>query len=589
MSGLPIALFSGTNAGIGKPQHIDDHGTHMKTPDYRAIRKMVLTSMILVPFIPFVLIMGVGFYYFKNAVEDDAINYMERVASDHRHFIESFLDERRQDLEFAGRTHGYDALVQPGMLERVFERLRKESRAFVDLGVFDKDGLHVAYCGPYELGGKHYRDADWFKAVTRHGYYISNVFTGYRNIPHFVIAVLMYDQSAKWVLRATVDTLTFDQLVQDIRIGRTGEAYILDTDGILQTARRSGGALMEKTNETIRAPSAPGDIMAYIDRDASGKAFLYTTAWLNDQSWLLVVRQEKSDAFRLLHSTILMTAVIALAGGGAIVLTAVHLTDRIVRRIERTDAEKERLNQQLIGASRLAELGEMAAGFAHEINNPLQIIKSEKTLMEMSLKELKANNELTDEAPLLEIEDAIRQIDLQISRCSRITQSILKFGRQNDPNPQDIPLQQFIPEIVGMVAQRAAVHGISIHQYLDEAAVAVVADSAQLQQVFLNLFNNAIDAIIEQHGTVGGEMVVAAQPTANGCIDIQIRDNGCGISPDNLKKIFSPFFTTKPVGKGTGLGLSVCYGIIGGMGGRMAVDSTPGIGTVFSIRLPVAA
>ena len=109
-----------------------------------------------------------------------------------------------------------------------------------------------------------------------------------------------------------------------------------------------------------------------------------------------------------------------------------------------------------------------------------------------------------------------------------------------------------------------------------------------LQQVLLNLYNNAMDAIMERHGTEGGEMVIASSADEEGKVKISVTDNGIGISPENLKKIFSPFFTTKPVGKGTGLGLSVCYGIVDSMGGVMEVNSQRGVGTTFTMRFPAA-
>lgn len=252
------------------------------------------------------------------------------------------------------------------------------------------------------------------------------------------------------------------------------------------------------------------------------------------------------------------------------------------------DAEKEQLSQQLIGASRLAELGEMSTGFAHEINNPLQIIKSEQSLIEINLSELKETGQLKKSESLDEIEDSMEQIKLQISRCSKITQQILKFGRQSEPEKNDVDLRSFIPEITDMVAKKASVHGITVKQNVAEDTAPVNGDTSQLQQVLLNLFNNAMDAIIDQHGTSGGELSIEAGPKENGNVEIKVTDNGSGISPENLSKIFSPFFTTKPVGKGTGLGLSVCYGIIDKMGGTMTATSEKGIGTTFIINLPEA-
>jgi two-component system NtrC family sensor kinase len=341
---------------------------------------------------------------------------------------------------------------------------------------------------------------------------------------------------------------------------------------------------MEKPADTIKYLKSHSGIKIY----AQEKEHLYATTWLKDDNWMLVVRQEKADAFSAFRTASNIIIFISIIGGGIIIAAAFFMTGRIVRRLEKMDTEKEQLSQQLIGASRLAELGEMSTGFAHEINNPLQIIKSEQSLMEMNLSELKEAGQLEKSEPLDEIEDSMEQIKLQVSRCSKITQQILKFGRQSEPERHDVDIRSFIPEITDMVAKKASVHGISIKQNVAENTAPVYGDTSQLQQVLLNLFNNAMDAIIDQHGTSGGELSIEAGPKGNGDVEIKVTDNGSGISPENLSKIFSPFFTTKPVGKGTGLGLSVCYGIIDKMGGTMKATSEKGAGTTFIINLPAA-
>ncbi len=500
--------------------------------------------------------------------------------------IESFLEERKHDLDFILYSYTFEDLSQSKTLDTVFDHLQRESQAFVDLGVFNEDGFHVAYHGTYSLKGKVYIDENWFKEVMKHGYYISDIFLGYRHVPHFIIAVAKEEAGKKWVIRTTIDTITFNNIVKGIRIGKTGEAYILNANGLLQTEPRSGGNLMDKCTDNIKYPLSPTHIETFINADVKGEKYLYTTTWLQNKKWLLVVRQEKSDAFSALTSAVYLVILITVIGGAVILAVAFYLTNHIVGRMEKMDVEKEQLSQQLIGASRLAELGEMSAGFAHEINNPLQIIKNEQSLMEMILSDLKESGQIKGSEFLTEFEDSMNQIQLQISRCAKITQAILKFGRQDEPKPQDIDLRNFIPEVIGMVAKKANVHGISIEQNLDENTRPIHGDPTQLQQVFLNLFNNAMDAILEQHGTSGGKLVVNTEPRENKTVGIVIKDNGAGISPENLNKIFSPFFTTKSVGKGTGLGLSVCYGIVDNMHGTLEVSSEVGVGTTFSIHLP---
>ena len=559
----------------------------MEKSTYSTVRRFVLANMIILPLIPFLLALGIGNHSFSRSIHNSTIAAMERIADDHRQMIESFLQERKNDLELIVRNIPFFELIAPQTLSTVFGNLQRTSSAFVDLGIFDDAGVHRAYHGPYDLSGKVYSDTLWFKKTIENGVFISDVFLGYRNIPHFVIAVSKQEKGRTWVIRATVDSQRFNTLVRQIRIGKTGEAYLLNRQGVLQTDRRSGGNLMETPRETLPPVPESTLIHTFIHREPGSEAFLYATTWLNDRNWLLVVRQEETDAFQVLRSAQMPILFIFLVGGCCIVIAAFALTGAIVRKMERTDSEKELLNQQLIGASRLAELGEMAAGFAHEINNPLQIISAELALIRELQTEMTSAGSSQDDATAEEINDSIDQIKTQIDRCSRITAAILKFGRQGESRPAPMDLTAAVPEIVRMVRKKAEVHGIRLQHDLPDSPVNIIADAARLQQVLLNLLNNAMDAVVQRHGTEGGSISIRLAAETNGTATIEIGDNGTGIAPDNIKKVFTPFFTTKPVGQGTGLGLSVCYGIIRQMGGKMEVSSTFDQGTEFSIMLPV--
>ncbi len=561
----------------------------MDQEHYSTMRKIILISMILVPVATFISILGIGYLSFTRTIEKRTVANLKGIVKAHRHMIESFLSERKSDLDFAANTHSFEELKNQDFLGIVLERLQRKSVAFSDLGIFDASGLHVAYQGPYKLTGKIYRDEEWFKTVLKNGYYISDVFSGFRNAPHFIIGVVRHGNGRTWVVRATIDTFIFNHLVESIRIGKTGEAYILNAAGILQTERRSGGGLLEKSGDSQNYPESREDIQSFILKDVAGIEYLYTTAWMKNNKWRLVVRQEKADAFSTIRTATYISILIIITGGALIVGIAFYLTDRIIHRMELLDSEKKQLNQQLIGASRLAELGEMAAGFAHEINNPLQIIKSEHSLIKMILSESVEAGKYDDPAGLTEINDSMDQIELQIGRCAAITQAILKFGRQSDPCPRDINLNELMPEILKMVEKKAGVQNISIVPDFAEIPLVIHGEPSEIQQILLNLLNNAMYAIQENPLPHEGRITIKTERVSDGFVKIEVQDNGVGISTENLKKIFSPFFTTKPVGKGTGLGLSVCYGIIQNMGGSMEVESDSHMGTKFTIRLPEAA
>jgi two-component system NtrC family sensor kinase len=555
---------------------------------YEVLRRRILATMIVVPSVPFVLALAVGVYQFTTAMREATLSRVVRIAEDHRDAIQIFLDERRSDLEFIAGSWSFEDLTRPGALDQVLRDLRQSSPAFVDLGVFDADGVHVAYEGPYELTGKIYRDAEWFRIVLERGHDVSDVFLGFRNSPHFVIAIATGDGEGRWVLRATIDTAMFNRLVEGVRIGRTGEAYVLNRAGVFQTERRSGGDLLEKAQEGIGLEGSADGVATTLARDAGGIRYVWATAWLNDGNWLLVVRQEVGDAFRPLSRATYIGVLILVGGGAVIVLLAVGFTNRLIRRIQRADEETRELNQQLIVASRLAEVGEMSAGFAHEINNPLQIIRSEQALIETILRDLRAAGLLAESAEVADLEDSVQQIRVQLDRCASVTQGILKFARRTETSARELQLADFVPEVAAMVSRKAAVSGIALTVDVAKDAPAVIADPAQLQQVLLNLLNNAFDAVEARHGVEGGEVAIEVA-SRDGRVEIAVRDNGTGISASDLDKIFAPFFTTKPVGKGTGLGLSVCFGIVESMGGTISVESREHSGTTFTVSLRAAA
>lgn len=559
-------------------------GTNLTS--YSALKQIILACMVLVPFIPFAAVLGIGYSYFRTSIETSAIEAMKRTVDDHRQMIDAFLSERLADLNFVRRSHHYSELVRPAVLRQVFDHLRADSSAFVDLGVFDQNGLHLAYEGPYALTGKSYSEADWFRGVMKKGVYISDVFLGYRQVPHFIMAVSRSSDNRQWVLRSTIDPRFFNDLVKNVSIGKTGEAYLLNTANVFQTDELAGGRLMKEDTKIAAAMAARPGVQSFLAEDETGRSFLYVTTWLKNKDWRLVVRQERKDAFRVLRSATVRIVVTSIVGGAAIICAALYLTTFIVGRIQRVDAERDRLGEQLIRAGRLAEIGEMATGFAHEINNPLQIIKSEQALVEMVMADLKQRGELKPSGDLDEIEDSLAQIRQQVERCAAITQSILKFGRKGEPVAVRIDLRAFVPEVIEMVAKKAKVHGIVVNRGISPQTPAVVGDPGQLQQVLLNLLNNAFDAIAARHGNAGGALSIDAFENTAGQAEIVIADNGCGVKAENIEKIFTPFFTTKPVGKGTGLGLPVCFGIVSKMGGDISVESTPGKGTTFLIRLP---
>lgn len=555
----------------------------MKDYYTRTIRKMLIIRVFLLPFTVMILVYGTIIYFFAGYSTQQVKNELVRIATDHRNLIDQFLSEKSAILLFTANHFSHEQLSTQSDLETLFKNLQAQSKAFVDLGVFDQHGNHSAYTGPFDLAGKNYAEADWFKAVQNQAVYISDEFLGYRRIPHFVIAVRRQQGEQTWYLRATMDTYYFNDLVENIRIGRTGEAYIINAAGVFQTRRRSGGRIMEQDTDFDRYAIGKNGNTTFFSSGSWFRGYLYASTPIRHTAWRLIVRQSISEAYGALATSVLISILLLTGGGAIVVLMGFFLASNLATRLKLADMEKREMKTQLILAGKLAEVGEMSTGIAHEINNPLQVMKSEVAMLHALTDEIEPVCGLAVNDQLEQLKDSTREIGTQIDRCSQITQGLLNFARRRDNTREAIFLGHFIPKMVQMVDQRARLENIRIIQEIEDGMPMIHSDANQLQQVFLNLFNNAIYAL---KGRPDPQIRIRLTQEHQS-VQITISDNGCGFSPDHLQKAFMPFFTTKPVGQGTGLGLSTVYGIVKGLGGDITLTSEHGAGSEFQIRLPI--
>jgi two-component system NtrC family sensor kinase len=229
------------------------------------------------------------------------------------------------------------------------------------------------------------------------------------------------------------------------------------------------------------------------------------------------------------------------------------------------------MEQQLILSDRLASIGELVSGVAHELNNPLtSIIGFSQLIME--------NN------PPLNIKDDLNIIHKEAQRSAGIVKNLLTFARKHAPVKQKGRINNIIAEVLKLRAYEQTVNNITLNTDFDPDLPEIMIDHFQMQQVFLNIIINAESAMLGAHNK--GTLTITTKKI-DGHIKIVFADDGSGIPGKNLNRIFTPFFTTKEVGKGTGLGLSICHGIITEHGGKIYVESELGKGAAFILELPV--
>jgi two-component system NtrC family sensor kinase len=562
---------------------------YTKSANYlRSLNRNIILIIIVTSLIPLTIVSSTIYYQFRVSYHEKVYEHLRELVHSHTQTIDSFLNEKLADIRFLTDICGWDNLHNENFLRDRLRALQKDfGRDFVDLGIVNAKGEQLAYAGPFLLEKVDYSDAEWFRRAIQSDYYVSDVFLGIRGLPHFIITVRKTNALGDyWILRATIDFVEFTTLVENIRLGQTGFAYIINQQGEMQTKPTALPDIATIDSEKIyseivdKREEVADKVRMALLQDDSNHENIYAASFLKNGDWLFVYQQRVVDAFSDLNKTFLITTALMIVGFIIIISMAVILSRTVVRRVARSEQETQMMSKKVVEAGKLASVGELAAGIAHEINNPVAIMVEEAGWMGDLLEDM-ALEKGQDRA---EFERAIKQIQTQGKRCKDITHKLLSFARQTDATIEDVDILRLLEELIELSAQRAKYAMVKIKTDFGDNLPTLKVSATELQQVFFNLINNALDAMEKQ----GGDLNIFCH-RENDSVTIKVADTGGGIPKANLDRIFDPFFTTKPVGKGTGLGLSICYGIIEKMGGNLSVDSVVGQGTTFTISIPLKA
>jgi two-component system, NtrC family, sensor kinase len=550
----------------------------MEEKSYKKLQWKIIATTLSFSLIPLFALGASIYHQFSVSYTAKIIEMLGNRAENRRNAIDLFLDERVSQLYTLAYTHSFDQLKDEEYLNKVFTLMQMRSKSYVDLGVIDREGYYVSYVGPYELKGLNYKDEEWFHEVMLRGVYISDVFTGFRKFPHFIIAVMRREGERSWILRATIDTEIFDSMVKAAQVGQKGDAFVLNKNSILQTPPRFDGELLQKL-DYLNVPKFPGTRIE--EMTVKGENNIYAMTWLRNKDWMLAIKESPREELLPLQHARLLVFGLGLGGLLLIVAGTFFISRTMISRLIEADREKATLDAGLMQSSKMAALGKLAAGIAHEVNNPLAVIKEKVGW----LTDLLSEEDVSKSENFQEFDDSLKKIDYHVDRAKKVTHRLLGFARRMEPTQERVNVNKVLEETIDFLRNEAHYRNIEIHSEHALNLPETTSDSTQLQQVFLNILNNAIDAL-GKDGRITVQTVFCPRDRE---MAINIADNGPGIPNEMLNKIFDPFFTTKEVGKGTGLGLSISYSIVEKLGGRIMVASEVGKGTTFTIYLPVVA
>jgi two-component system NtrC family sensor kinase len=515
-------------------------------------------------------------YQFNDTLKNTGRLNLEALSNSQKNTIDLFLQERVVNIFSLFHGSELSQSPSPQQMQNYLQHLREASDAFIDVGFLDANGVQVEYAGPYTyLKGNDYSRESWYKALLdkKNDFYISDIYMGFRQKPHFTIAAKQVVGGKLHVLRSTLDPDKFYMFLRSISRGKDVEAALINQEGLYQIVDPDRGELLGQSSFTPPREPTSGVLEVGQNHDV----VLIGYSWLNETPWALLVRQPLSSAhagmFRSRRVMSISLAVIFFVIAGGIWFA----TTKLIRSSQEVVKRSDELRHQLFHATKLASVGELATGVAHEINNPLAVIVAASGAVRDML-----DPEFNLNPSPAEIIKEIDTIDSAAFRARTITRQLLDFGRKNEAQLSPCDVNQILDEVlVGLKEREFRLADIEIVRNYDPGLPEILVDRDQIRQVFLNLINNAGDAIS------GPGTITLTTSRNDQYVKVNIKDTGSGMSLEQIDRIFDPFYTTKEVGKGTGLGLSVSLSIVESLGGTIDVQSLEGSGSSFMVSLPI--
>lgn len=546
--------------------------SHITLFDYAGIWKYAVIGISAIVVLPLILLLLFYQYEHKESLRNELIRQISFCSSNTGRSVAAFFSDRKAALCFIAEDNRFtDALHKRGLVE-ILDRFRIASGAFVDLEIIDLNNETRVHANLQNLQSTGSRNGGWLKEVNEKGAYVSDMFRSPGEDPHFLIAIRCKRSNGDpIILRAAMNAETLNILTRAFEFSSDVDTFLINQEGILQTPSRFYGNTFEKIPVPLIPVSHGSKVQELVDR--SGRPLIIANAIIEGTPFRLVTVAPfdyRVNGISYLSKGFLLVFIPGILG---VLIIVIGIVTSLVSRIYEADRRRVAVLHNIQYTNKMASIGRLAAGVAHEINNPLAIINEKLGL----LKDLIRLKKDVSHSKLLKIVESMLS---SVNRCSTVTHSLLGFATHIDGRFESVHIGSVIQEVLVFFKKESEYRNIRVALVIPESLPSIECDLGQIEQVLFNIINNAFAAVDN-----GGKIEIELSTVEPEMLSVRIRDDGCGISAENLKHIFDPFFSTKGE-KGSGLGLSITYGIVQKLGGNLDVKSKKGEGSTFTVSFP---
>ena len=546
--------------------------SHITLFDYAGIWRYAVIGISAIVVLPLILLLLLYHYEHKESLRNELIKQISCCSSNAGRSVATFFSDRKAALCLIAQDNRFSGALDKKGLVKILDRFRLASGTFIDLEIIELNNTARVHANPDNLQTIRNGNEDWLKEVKKKGAYVSDMFRSSGRDPYFLVAIRCKRSTGDpIILRAAINAETLNILTRSFEFSSDVDTFLINQESILQTPSRFYGNTFEKIPFSLIPVSHGSEIQELESR--TGLPLIIASTNIEGTPFRLMTVTPfdyRVDGMSCLSKGFLLVFIAGILG---ILIIVIGIVTSLVTRIYEADRRRVEVLHNIQYTNKMASIGRLAAGVAHEINNPLAIINEKLGL----LKDLIRLKKDVSHSRLLKIVESMLS---SVNRCSTVTHSLLGFARHIDGRFEVVHIGQVIQEVLVFFKKESEYRNIKVEIVIQESLPIIECDLGQIEQVFFNIINNAFAAVDN-----GGKIEIELSTVDPEMLSVRVRDDGCGISAENLKHIFDPFFSTKGE-EGSGLGLSITYGIVQKLGGSLDVKSKKGEGTTFTVSFP---